>query len=128
MSLEEKVKKILVGVLGLDEEEDIVTPEADLFDDLAAESIDIVDICFRLEKDFQLDKVNPKDLFPAFLRKTEITDGNGNIKSEIIDMLSKDYPHTKGKLLDEFVETKDPNTFTKVKNIIAFVEFKTNNK
>ena len=43
-----KVREALVGALGVDEEE--VTPEATLTGDLGAESIDFLDIVFRLEK------------------------------------------------------------------------------
>lgn len=46
----EKVKESVVEALGVDEEE--VTPDAVLFDDLGAESLDLLDIVFRLEKEF----------------------------------------------------------------------------
>jgi acyl carrier protein len=46
----EKTREILVDTLGLDHDE--VTPEASLIYDLGAESIDFLDISFRLEKAF----------------------------------------------------------------------------
>jgi len=46
----EKVKESVVEALGVDEEE--VSPHAVLFDDLGAESLDLLDIVFRLEKEF----------------------------------------------------------------------------
>lgn len=46
----EKVKESIVEALGVDEEE--VMPNALLFDDLGAESLDLLDIVFRLEKEF----------------------------------------------------------------------------
>jgi len=46
----EKVKESVVEALGVDEEE--VTANALLFDDLGAESLDLLDIVFRLEKEF----------------------------------------------------------------------------
>jgi len=46
----EKVKVCVVDALGVDEEE--VKPRAALFDDLGAESLDLLDIVFRLEKEF----------------------------------------------------------------------------
>ena len=45
-----KVQDVLVNALGVDEEE--VTPQATLRGDLGAESIDFLDIVFRLEKAF----------------------------------------------------------------------------
>ena len=52
-----KVQDVLVDALGVDEEE--VTPEATLREDLGAESIDFLDIAFRLEKAFTTDKDHP---------------------------------------------------------------------
>ena len=46
----EKVRECIVEALGVDEEE--VAPSATLFDDLGAESLDLLDIVFRLEKTF----------------------------------------------------------------------------
>lgn len=46
----EKVKESIVEALGVDEEE--VTATATLFEDLGAESLDLLDIVFRLEKAF----------------------------------------------------------------------------
>ena len=52
-----KVQGVLVDALGVDEEE--VTPKATLRDDLGAESIDFLDIVFRLEKAFTTDPAKP---------------------------------------------------------------------
>ncbi len=56
-----KVQEALVDALGVDEEE--VTPEATLQGDLGAESIDFLDIVFRLEKAFDI-KIERGELFP----------------------------------------------------------------
>ena len=47
----EKIRTALVDALGVDDDE--VTPEATLVGDLGAESIDFLDIVFRLEKAFK---------------------------------------------------------------------------
>ena len=57
----EKIKTALVDALGVDEDE--VTPEATLVGDLGAESIDFLDIVFRLEKTFDI-KIPRGELFP----------------------------------------------------------------
>lgn len=57
----QKVTSTLVDALGVDEDE--VTKEATLTGDLAAESIDFLDIVFRLEKNFGI-KIPRGDLFP----------------------------------------------------------------
>ncbi|MEI6125290.1 MAG: acyl carrier protein [Pseudomonadota bacterium] len=46
----EKVKESIVDALGVDADE--VQPTSVLFDDLGAESLDLLDIVFRLEKGF----------------------------------------------------------------------------
>jgi len=56
-----KVQEALVDALGVEEEE--VTPEATLQGDLDAESIDFLDIVFRLEKAFDI-KIERGELFP----------------------------------------------------------------
>ena len=48
----EKVRTALVDALGVDEDE--VTPTATMVGDLGAESIDFLDIVFRLEKAFDI--------------------------------------------------------------------------
>jgi len=56
-----KVQTALVDALGVDEDE--VTPQATLVGDLGAESIDFLDIVFRLEKAFDI-KIPRGELFP----------------------------------------------------------------
>lgn len=57
-----KVRESLVEALSVDDEE--VMMEASLTRDLGAESIDFLDIVFRLEKGFGI-KIPRGDLFPA---------------------------------------------------------------
>jgi acyl carrier protein len=56
-----KVQEALVDALGVDEEE--VSPTATLKGDLGAESIDFLDIVFRLEKAFGI-KIERGELLP----------------------------------------------------------------
>jgi acyl carrier protein len=58
----DKVRQSLVDALGVDEEE--VTPAATLRGDLDAESIDFLDIVFRLEKAFDI-KIERGELVPT---------------------------------------------------------------
>ncbi len=57
----EKVQATLVDALGVDEDD--VTREATLQGDLGAESIDFLDIVFRLERNFGI-KIPRGELFP----------------------------------------------------------------
>ena len=52
-TIEEKVKKIIVDQLGVDEAE--VNPEAKFIDDLGADSLDTVELVMALEDEFSLD-------------------------------------------------------------------------
>lgn len=63
-----KVQETLVDALGVDDDE--VTPTATLTGDLGAESIDFLDIVFRLEKNFGI-KIPKGDLFPEGLTSAE---------------------------------------------------------
>jgi acyl carrier protein len=60
----EKVQATLVDALGVDEED--VTPDATLQGKLGAESIDFLDIVFRLERNFGI-KIPRGELFPENL-------------------------------------------------------------
>jgi acyl carrier protein len=70
----EKIRGALVDALGVDEED--VTPEATLVGDLGAESIDFLDIVFRLEKAFDI-KIPRGELFPedVLTNPTYVHDG-----------------------------------------------------
>ena len=72
-----KVREALVDALGVDDDE--VTPEATLQGDLDAESIDFLDIVFRLEKAFDI-KIERGELFPEdILTNTDfVQDGKVN--------------------------------------------------
>lgn len=60
----EKVQEALIDALGVDDDE--VTPEATLVGDLGAESIDFLDIVFKLEKGFDItiprEELSPEDI------------------------------------------------------------------
>jgi len=118
----EEVKEVLIDALGLDDDE--VTAEATLMGDLGAESIDFLDIVFRLEKAFDI-KVPREELFPAeaVLNNPEFVSG-GKLTEKGLAELRDKMPHTD---LNEF--EKDPNVnniadlFT-VNAIVNFVEGK----
>ncbi len=53
MTVDEKVKNIIVEQLGVDNE--TVTPEASFIDDLGADSLDIVELVMTMEEEFDLE-------------------------------------------------------------------------
>lgn len=58
MTIEEKVRGIIIEQLGVDEEE--VTPTASFVDDLGADSLDQVELVMALEEEFKLE-INDED-------------------------------------------------------------------
>ena len=85
-----KVRETLVDALGVDDDE--VTPEATLVGDLGAESIDFVDIIFRLEKNFNI-KIPRGELFPESLATDESLVKDGLVTAEGIEKLRASMPH-----------------------------------
>ena len=75
--ISQKIQVALVDALGVDEED--VTAEATLVGDLGAESIDFLDIVFRLEKSFDI-KIPRGELFPddVFTDSKYVQDGRVN--------------------------------------------------
>jgi acyl carrier protein len=74
-----RITRVLVQALNVDEDE--VTPTATLRDDLGAESIDFLDIGFRLEREFMFriprGELFPESVFggdPEFVRDGIVTD------------------------------------------------------
>lgn len=53
MSIEERVKKIIVEQLGVKEED--VKPEASFIEDLGADSLDTVELVMALEEEFDIE-------------------------------------------------------------------------
>jgi acyl carrier protein len=84
-----KVQEALVDALGVEEEE--VTPDATLQGDLDAESIDFLDIVFRLEKAFDI-KIERGELFPEdILTSTDYVE-DGRVNSAGISKLRERMP------------------------------------
>ena len=84
-----KVARVLVDALNVDEDE--ITPAARLQGDLGAESIDFLDIVFRLEREFGI-KIPRGELFPEsvfqgdpdFVREGRVTDqGMAELRSRM---------------------------------------------
>lgn len=67
-----KVQSTLVDALGVDDDD--VSHEATLFGDLGAESIDLLDIVFRLERNFGI-KIPRGELFPENISDPELAEG-----------------------------------------------------
>ena len=88
----QEVQEVLVDALGVDNDE--VTSEATLMGDLGAESIDFLDIVFRLEKAFGI-KIPREELFPAeSLMNNPAFISNGKLTEAGLAELREKMPHT----------------------------------
>ena len=84
-----KVARVLVESLNVDEDD--LTPTATLQGNLGAESIDFLDIVFRLEREFEIHiprgELFPESVFqgdPDFVRDGRVTDqGMGELRSRM---------------------------------------------
>ena len=113
----QRVQAVLVDSLGVDEEE--ITAKAVLVDDLGAESIDFLDITFRLEKAFGI-KIPKGEMMPENLSQDPNIVQNGVVTPGGISELKKRMPHT------EFAEfEKDPrlDNMTKLFTVDAIVNY-----
>jgi len=110
-----KVQTVLVDALGVDEDE--VTPTASLRSDLGAESIDFLDITFRLEKAFTTDPANPfkiprGDLFPENMDNPEYVQ-NAKLTDAGLTEVRRRLPHAD---LAKLEQTRD---FTLIPDLFA---------
>ena len=85
-----KIQEVLDDALGVDEDE--VTPEASLTADLGAESIDFLDIVFRIEKTFDV-KISQGELFPENLVDNEEWVADGKLTDAGLNMLKGRMSH-----------------------------------
>ena len=117
----DKVRDVLIDALGADEEE--VVHDAKLVADLGAESIDFLDIVFRLEKAFGI-KIEQGEMIPDNVLQDPNYVQNGTVTDAGMEELRQRLPHAD---LDEFDASRSvddfPDIFT-VATILKFVESK----
>ncbi|HOI55078.1 MAG TPA: acyl carrier protein [Phycisphaerae bacterium] len=117
----EKVREAMVGALGVDEDE--VTAEATLTGDLGAESIDFLDIVFRLEKEFGI-KIPRGDLFPDNLFTDEQYVQNGKLTEAGLSELRKRMPHADLTEFQNDPDVQNVNNLFTVGMICKYIESK----
>lgn len=116
-----KVQDVLSDALGVDEDE--VQPSATLQGDLGAESIDFLDIVFRLEKAFSI-KIPKGELFPDdILSNHEYVDGD-RMTPAGLETLKAAMPHADFSNFEKDPQvSRMPELFT-VNTIVNYVESK----
>ena len=117
----EKVRESLVDALGVDDDE--VTPEATLVGDLGAESIDFLDIVFRLEKSFDI-KIPRGELFPEDILTNTDYVVDGTINAEGLSELKKRMPFADLSKFEENPVVQEFATSLTVQDMCNYVESK----
>lgn len=119
-----KIQDVLANALGVDEEE--VKPESSLTADLGAESIDFIDIIFRLEKAFDI-KIPSGDLFPGNILNDEKFVQAGTVTEAGLQELREKVPYLD---IDKFAKdpqiTKLADQFT-VQMVINYIQDRISN-
>ncbi|NLW86237.1 MAG: acyl carrier protein [Planctomycetes bacterium] len=117
----EKVKETLVDALGVDDDE--VTPDATLTGDLGAESIDFLDIVFRLEKTFSI-KIPRGELFPDNILNNPEFVQNGKLTATGLAQLKQRMPHADFTNFEQDPDINKMAELFRVQTIVNYVKTK----
>jgi len=114
-----KVQSVLVQALAVDDDE--VTPDATLTGDLGAESIDFLDIVFRLEQAFGF-KIAQGELFPENVQQDPQFVQDGKVTPKGIAALKARLPHADFAKLEADPQVGNVGEIFTVEAIVRFVE------
>ena len=117
----DQVRNTLIDALGVDDSE--VTLDASLTRDLGAESIDFLDIVFRLEKAFDI-KIPRGDLFPENVLTDPDFVADGKVSDKGIDELRNRLPHADVDKFAENPNVQDIGDLFTVEMITRYIEQK----
>src|SRR5271165_1928361 len=125
-----KVQGVLVDALGVDPDE--VTPKAKLREDLGAESIDFLDIVFRLEKAFTVDPAKPfkiprGELFPddlPNLMNDERYVKDGKITAEGLAELKRRMPYSDFSEFEKNPTVETASSLLTVETVVNYMQSK----
>lgn len=117
----EKVKEALVDALGVDDDE--VTPEATMVGDLGAESIDFLDIVFRLEKAFGIE-IPRSELFPEDVLTNAEYVKDGRVTPAGIELLKQRMPFADLSKFEDNPAVQEFSTLLTVSDLCRYVQSK----
>ena len=117
----DKVRDVLVEVLAVDDDE--VTSKATLTSELGAESIDFLDIVFRLEQAFGF-KIGQGELFPDNVAQDPDYVQDGLVTAKGLAMLKERLPHADFAKLEADPKIANVGEIFTVDAVVRFVERK----
>lgn len=116
-----KVQEVLTDALGVDAEE--VEPKATLQGDLGAESIDFLDIVFRLEKAFVI-KIPKGELFPDEILSNPAYVEGDKLTAAGLAALKSAMPHADFSAFEKEPQVSKMSELFTVNTIVNYVESK----
>ncbi len=117
----EKVQAALVDALGVEDDE--VTPEATMVGDLGAESIDFLDIVFKLEKAFGIN-IPREELFPDDILTNAAYVKDGKVTNEGISELKSRLPWADLSKFEQNPRVQDFGNLLTVNDLCRYVQSK----
>jgi acyl carrier protein len=117
----DKVRGALVDALGVDDEE--VTENATLVGDLGAESIDFLDIVFRLEKAFGIE-IPRAELFPEDILTNAEYVQDGKVTPNGVEELKKRMPFADLSKFESNPEVQEFGNLLSVADMCRYIESK----
>jgi acyl carrier protein len=117
----EKVRTALIDALGVDEDD--VTPQATMVGDLGAESIDFLDIVFRLEKAFGIE-IPRSELFPDDVLTNATYVADGKVTPEGVEELKRRMPFADLSKFEKNPVVQDFGNLLTVNDLCRYIESK----
>ena len=117
----QKVREALEDALGVDEDE--VTPEATLVGDLGAESIDFLDIVFKLEKAFDI-QIPREELWPEDILTNSTYVDDGKVTAEGLEELKRRMPWANLSNFEQNPRVQDFGNLLTVQDMCSYVKAK----
>ena len=116
-----KVQEVLVEALGVEDDE--VTAEATMINDLGAESIDFLDIVFKLEQAFGI-SIDREELFPDDILTNGDYLADGKVTPDGVAELKKRMPFANLDKFETNPVVQDFANLLTVQDLCRFVEHK----
>ncbi|MBL9002475.1 MAG: acyl carrier protein [Phycisphaerae bacterium] len=116
-----KVQTVLVDALAVDEDE--VKMDSVLTADLGAESIDFLDIVFKLEQAFGV-KIGQGELFPENVAQDPKYVQNGKVTAEGLAALKSKMPHVNFTAFEADPQLAKVGSLFTVETLVDFMEAK----
>lgn len=118
----DKVREALVDALGVDDDE--VVPGATMVGDLGAESIDFLDIVFKLEKSFDI-QIPRDELFPDDILTNAEFIQDGKVSAEGLVKLKERMPFADLTKFEQNPLVQDFGNLLTVQDLCNYVATKT---